>query len=391
MWCCVGTGIENHSKYGDTIYHHNDTSLWVNLFIPSQLDWKEKGVTVRQETKFPRADTTTLTLSTKKSQKLAIRIRVPYWATEGVEVWINGTKETIDAKPQSYLTLLRTWNDGDTIKVRLPMNLRLYHARDDKNLAVVMYGPLVLAGELGREGMPKSLYCSHNKQYSGDPVPAVPVLVTDSTDPASWIKPVSGGVIDKGPLRFRTQNVGKPGDVSLIPLHQIHHQRYTVYWKLFSKAEWEKENAVRQAEQRRLEKIEAATIDFVTPGTKLEAAHNQQGKATGSGTAFGGKWRDARGGWFSYDMKVSPDAPVDLLVQYWGGDSGNRVFDILVNDKKIATQKLTNQQPGKFMDVTYAVPAELTKGKDKVTVKFLAHKGAVAGGIFGLRVVKQKK
>ncbi len=386
MWCCVGTGIENHSKYGDTIYYHNDSSLWVNLFIPSQLDWKEKGMTVRQETNFPRADTTTLTLSTKNSQELAIKIRVPYWTTKGVEVRVNGTKETITAKPQSYLTLSRTWNDGDTIKVRLPMSLHLYHARDDENLGVIMFGPLVLAGELGREGMPENLYVSNNKQYSGDPVPAVPVLVTDSTDPASWVKLVSGK-----PLRFRTQNAGKPGDVSLIPLHQLHHQRYTVYWKLFSKAEWEKENVARQAEQRRLEEIEAVTIDFVTPGTKLEGAHNQQGTATGSGTAFGGKWRDARGGWFSYDMKVSPDAPVDLLVQYWGGDSGNRVFDILVDDKRIATQKLTNQQSGKFMDVTYSVPAELTKDKEKVTVKFQAHEGATAGGIFGLRVVKRSQ
>jgi DUF1680 family protein len=387
MWCCVGTGIENHSKYGDTIYHHSDTSLWVNLFIPSQLDWKERGLTVRQETTFPRTDTTTLTLSTKKPQELAIKIRVPYWATKGAEVWVNGTKETIEAKPQSYLTLSRTWNDGDTIKVRLPMNLHLYHARDDKNLAVVMFGPLVLAGELGREGMPKNLYSSNNKQYSGDPVPAVPVLVTSSEDPASWVKPVSDE-----PLRFRTQNVGKPEDVSLMPLHQVHHQRYTVYWKLFSQADWETEKAVRQAQQRRLEELEAATVDRVTPGTTLESDHNQQGKTSYSGSAFGGKWRDARGGgWFSYDMKVSPDDPVALVVEYWGGDSGNRVFDILIDGQKIAMQKLNNQKPGKFMEVTYVVPLDMTLGKEKVTIRFQAHEGSMAGGIFGLRVVKHKK
>ena len=387
MWCCVGTGIENHSKYGDTIYYHDEQSLWVNLFIPSQLDWKEKGVTVRQETGFPREDTTNITVSTTKAQEFAVKIRVPYWATKGVEVWVNGTKEKIEAKPQSYLALSREWKDGDKIKVRLPMSLHLYRARDDESLGVVMFGPLVLAGELGREGMPKTLYCANNKQYSGDPVPSVPVLVTESRDIASWVKRTG----DEG-LRFKTQNVGKPGDVSLIPLHELHHQRYTVYWKLFTRAEWAKENAARQAEQRRLKELEAATVDLVMPGTKLEREHNQQGKTTGSGAAFGRKWRDARGGgWFSYDMKVTSERPVSLIVTYWGGDSGNRVFDILVDGKKLATQKLNSPKPGKFMDVTYVVPGDMTKGKEKVTVKFQAHKGATAGGIFGCRVVKGKK
>ena len=387
MWCCVGTGIENHSKYGDTIYYHNDDSLWVNLFIPSKLDWKEKGVTVRQETQFPQTDTTTITLSTKKPQRLAIRIRVPYWATNGVEVSVNGEKENVDAKPQSYLTLTRQWKDGDTIKVRLPMSLHLYTARDDKKLGVVMFGPLVLAGELGTKNMPKNLYCTHNKQYSGDPVPTVPVLVTDSKPPAAWVKRT-----DDKDLKFRTQNVGKPKDVSLIPLGEMHYQRYTVYWKLFTQAEWAKELASRLAARQRLEELEAATIDMVTPGTPLERAHNQQGKGSGAGSAFGGKWRDARGGgWFSYDMKVSPDQPVCAIVKYWGGDSGGRVFDILIDGQRIATQNLNAPKPGEFIDVTYAIPPEMTRGKKKVTIKFQAHPGRTAGGIFGCRILKTKK
>jgi len=387
MWCCVGTGIENHSKYGDTIYYHNEDTLWVNLFIPSQLDWKEKGVTVRQETRFPREDTTTITLSAKKQQEFSVRIRVPYWATKGAEVWVNGRKEKAQAKPQSYLALSRAWKDGDRIEVRLPMGLHLYRARDDKSLGVVMFGPLVLAGELGREGMPKTLCCTSNKRYSGDPVPPVPVLVTDSRDPASWVKRTG----DKD-LRFRTHNVGKPRDVSLIPLHELHHQRYTVYWKLLTQAEWLKERAAREAEQRRRKELEARTVDLVTPDAQLERVHNQQGKKSYSGAAFGRRWRDARGGgWFSYDMKVLPDRAVDLIVTYWGGDTGNRVFDILIDRQKLATQKLNAPKPGKFTDVTYAVPIDLTQGKQKVTVKFQAHPGSMAGGAFGCRIVRSTK
>ncbi|MDP6546980.1 MAG: glycoside hydrolase family 127 protein [Phycisphaerae bacterium] len=386
MWCCVGTGLENHSRYGETIYYQDTEGLWVNLFIASQLDWKEKGVTVRQETQFPQSDTTTITLSMKKPQKLNIRIRVPYWATKGVEVSVNGKSEKVEAKPQSYLSLTRQWKDGDKINVRLPMSLHLYTARDDKNLGVVMFGPLVLAGELGTEGMPKSLNCGHNKQYSGDKVPAVPAFVIDSRDPSTWVKRT-----DPKSLKFKTQNVGKPKDVSLIPLHQMHHQRFTVYWKLFSKAAWAKELTARQAAAQKLKELDAATIDLVTPGSPLERAHNQKGERSGSGSAFGGKWRDARGGgWFSYDMKVPGDKPVCAIVKYWGGDGG-RVFDILIDDKKIATQKLNGSKPGEFMDVTYAVPANMTKGKKKVTIKFQAHPGGTAGGIFACRILKAGK
>ena len=173
--------------------------------------------------------------------------------------------------------------------------------------------------------------------------------------------------------------------------HQLHHQRYNVYWKLLTQAEWAKANATREAEERDRKALEARTVDFVTPDAQLERAHKQQGKTTGAGAAFGRRWRDARGGgWFSYDMKVLPDKPLSLIVTYWGGDSGNRVFDILIDDQQIATQKLNRPRPGEFVDLTYVIPAELTRAKQKVTVKFQAHPGATAGGAFGCRIVRNK-
>jgi hypothetical protein len=234
MWCCVGSGMENHSKYADTIYFHDADALWVNLFIPSELKWKEKGVTIRQKTEFPKKDTTTITVATKQAQSFAIRIRVPYWATQAPGVTVNGEKQTIEAKPQSYLTLSRTWKDGDTITVQFPVGLHLRPARDDKASVVVMYGPLVLAGELGREGMPDSDCSGNNTAHADNKAPLVPVLVGASPDPSAWLKRVEGE-----PLRFSTVGVGKPKDVSLIPLANLHHQRYMVYWKTMSAAEWD--------------------------------------------------------------------------------------------------------------------------------------------------------
>ncbi len=233
MWCCVGSGIENHSKYADTIYSHNDDTLWVNLFIPSLLDWQEKDVRIRMETKFPAEETITLTINTKKSQKLDLKVRVPYWATQGGEVTINGEKQNVKSTPESYLTLSREWKDGDKIAVRLPMSLRLRKARDKANLLTIMYGPVVLAGELGAKGMPSDVSPSQ-AAHSGEMDPPVPVLLIDAdNDLSSWLKRVPGETV-----RFKTVGVGKPNDVTLIPLADLHHQRYTVYWETMSPEDW---------------------------------------------------------------------------------------------------------------------------------------------------------
>lgn len=233
MWCCVGSGIENHSKYADTIYSHNDDTLWVNLFIPSLLDWQAKDLRIRMATKFPADDTITLTINAKTSQKLDLKIRVPYWATQGAEVNINGEKLNVKSTPESYLTLSREWKDGDKVAVRLPMSLHLRTARDKKNLTTIMYGPIVLAGELGTKGMPSDV-SSSQAAHSGEMAPPVPVLLIDADNDLSlWLKRVPGDT-----LRFKTVGVGKPNDVTLIPLADLHHQRYTVYWETMTPGDW---------------------------------------------------------------------------------------------------------------------------------------------------------
>ena len=183
--------------------------------------------------KFPAEDIITLTVNTKKSQKLDLKIRVPYWATKGAEVTINGKPHKVESSPESYLTLSRQWKDGDKITVRLPMSLHLRPARDKKDLVTIMYGPSVLAGELGSEGMPKDV-SSNQSAHSGAQDPPVPVLLVDPSKPlSSWLKQVPGET-----LRFKTVGVGKPNDVTLIPISDLHHQRYTVYWETVAPGDW---------------------------------------------------------------------------------------------------------------------------------------------------------
>ncbi len=225
FWCCTGTGVENHAKYGAAIYYHHDDTLWVNLFMASQLAWKEQGVSVTQITTFPDTDQTTLTFTLTQPKHLKVLLRDPSWETQGATVSINGQPQTVLAQAGSYIALDRTWQSGDKVTLHLPMNLSLHRSNDNPKVVAVMYGPVVLAGEMGRDGMPDIDESTDWRHFFKLPDPPVSSLTGDSTQLDSWIKPVADQ-----PLCFTTTNAGKPTDVQLKPLYEIHHERYTVYW-----------------------------------------------------------------------------------------------------------------------------------------------------------------
>jgi hypothetical protein len=227
FWCCTGTGVENHAKYGDSIYFHDDSTLWVNLYIPSVLDWREKGITLRQETKFPEEEGTTLIFQMSQPTQLAVNLRVPYWATQGVSVKINGQLQKTPAPPESYLTVNRLWSNGDRVEMSMPMSLHLHHASDLKDHVAIMYGPIVLAGEMGHENMPTTQEARDQNDFNRVPRPQTPFLSTDDENVADWLKPVPGK-----PLTFQTTGVGNPAEVTMIPLYAVLHERYSVYWKM---------------------------------------------------------------------------------------------------------------------------------------------------------------
>ena len=225
FWCCTGTGMENHAKYGDSIYFHDEEGVFVNLFIASELNWSEKGVHIRQETNFPEEEVITLIFDVDEPIELAVHIHIPYWAKQRGQVKINGKLLEVFSSPSSYLTLRRTWKDSDRIEVSLPMSLHLHRLPDDPQLAAIMYGPLVLAGQLGTEGITKEKVYGY-RSPTGAPVP-VPYFMADDADLNSWIKPVE----DK-PLTFRTMNAGNPRDVTLVPFYKLFGQRYAIYWEI---------------------------------------------------------------------------------------------------------------------------------------------------------------
>jgi DUF1680 family protein len=226
FWCCVGTGIENHAKYSDTIYFHGADSLYVNLFIPSELIWKERGITLRQETRFPDEAQTILTMTCEKPAALALKIRKPAWAANA-SISVNGETQ-IAPEENGYLTIDRAWKTGDRISVKLPMQLHLEALPDDPNTVAVLYGPHGLAAELGTDGLPP-----HGQEAKGQKDllkaadPAAPVLTGTPADLLAHITSVADAA-----NTFRVSQMAQPQDLTLVPFYRVHHQRYVVYWKL---------------------------------------------------------------------------------------------------------------------------------------------------------------
>jgi DUF1680 family protein len=231
FWCCHGSGVENFSKLADSVYFHDDAGVWVNLFVPSEVRWKDKGIRLVQDTRFPESDTTTLTVRATKPTRLALRVRVPYWVAEGGSARLNGRRLDAFAGPGSYLVVDRTWNDGDTLSVRLPMALHAHPMPDDSSVQAVMYGPLVLAGRMGTDGITaENRRAEPTKprtvpEFRNPAPPTAPEIRASSAEVTSWVTPVAGKA-----LEFQTK--GQASAMTLIPLYRVFDERYVVYWQV---------------------------------------------------------------------------------------------------------------------------------------------------------------
>jgi len=386
FWCCVGTGMENHAKYGDTIFFHDDRSLYLNLFIASELTWRDKGLVVRLETGFPEEDSAKLTFRAQKPVRLALKVRSPAWLASGMTVAVNGRREEAKAGADAYAVFERDWKTGDTVDVRWPMGLRMEAMPDDPKMIALLYGPVVLAGDLGRGGLTEALrYGPNAPQVFRLPAVTVPVFLGEVKDVLERIKPAPTA---EGPLNFRTVGLGEPRDIRLLPLFKAADERYSVYWKVLSPAEWAARVAELAAKEERRREIESRTVDAVDLNDgQNEASHSLLGENATQGYFEGRRTREARNGWFSYDLGVLPDKPVILVCTFVGSFGRPRTFDILVNGEKVATQTL-EAAPGGLVDREYPLLESLTRGKARVTVKFQSPPNGATGSLFDLRIIK---
>jgi DUF1680 family protein len=366
FWCCVGSGMESHAKHGDSAWWHGTDTLIVNLFIPSTAEWTERDAAFTMKTGYPFAGQVTVAVDRlKQPSTFSVALRVPEWC-KGASLSVNGERLTVDA-PDGYAIVRRRWREGDRILLDLPMQLRTESTVDDPRTIALLHGPVVLAADLG----------PIDKPYDA-PAPAlVAANVLASIEP-----------VDRSAARYRSVGSVRPADLAFSPFFQLRDRRTAVYFRSFDEASWRVEQTAFAAEQARLRDLAARSVDVMHLGEmQPERDHALVAKNSYAVTYRGRHGRDARTfGFFEFNAKVR-QGPLVLQATYWG-EERNKLFDILVDGERIATQRLEGDRPGTFFDVDYPIPERLTRGKRDVTVRFQpANDSTRCGPVFGVRIL----
>ena len=396
MWCCVGTGMENHGKYGEFIYSHDDNSLFVNLFIASELNWKEKGVILKQETKFPDDPKTILTFLSDEPVEFTLKIRHPAWVPAGQLKFTLGDKTWIsESEPSSYAEISRSWKKGDRLEVSLPMHTTIEAMPNVPDYVAILYGPIVLGAKTGTENL-QGLVAddgrwSHIANGPLLPLETAPMLVGKRSDIAQKVIPIEG---EK--LHFKANTLIKPdssNNLVLEPFFRIHDARYMMYWRVAQPEDYEQTMAKLKAEEQEKLQLDRQTIDRVIPGEQQpEADHKLLYENSESGNWRNMAYRRVQTpGWFSYELQVTPDKPLALYVLYWGNELNRRTFDILIDDENLVTEDIANKwNKDDFVSVRYPLPKEMINDKKLVTVTFKPQQGNYTGRIFDLRIIESE-
>ena len=408
MWCCTGTGFEAPGKYAQMIYTHStcEDAVRINLFAPSTLDWKSRGVRLRQETAFPYGETSCVKVEkVGKDPKFAVKIRRPFWADDGFKVYVNGaiveraarsfrTTGPVLRPESTYVSITREWKAGDRIDIEFPMSLRAEPLPGSKNYAAFFYGPTLLVADLGSEGIRREDYIPPANVYTGvkscgwswkyeKPLPMMVIPADALVHPESYLERTA-----ISPLTFHMKDT----EILLVPLFALHYSRYAMYWRLSSSAD---AKAFSEAAAKEWSFV-SRTVDSVAIGNAAnEKAHRLAGEKMDSGTGLYGKhheysWRSASsGGFFTYRLVVG-DVPGrrTLVAKYCARERGKREFDVLVDGKRIYTENLIdNKKPG-FVFTEMPISEELLAGKKHIEVRFVPKPGNIAGGLFGLWLVR---
>ena len=387
-WCCMSTGMENHSKYSRGVYYHKDDTLWINVYMATELNWKAKGMKIRQTTRFPDEGNVRIDFTCEKPTMANIKLRHPYWSTPAMDIKLNG-KAINPGSPNTYLDLNRTWHNGDVLEIVLKMPLRIERMAHHPTTFAIFSGPRVLAATLGNALMLPPVPYANGNQYEWANVPdpeTIPQLVTNNRPVEEWVKPDG-----YEPLVWHTRGVGKPHDVKLVPFYKVAHERYVVYFNHFTEADWRKEK-LADVEARKVERlVRRNTLDrFVVGDAASMAAHRLRDKVNvDQGTSPEGNWIDAHdGGGFTFNLAVLPHTPMALACTWWGSDNGARKFHIMVDGRVIATQVLDSIDPGHLKTMLYDIPQSLTRNKTHIAVRLQADPGQYAGGLFDCRSIR---
>lgn len=390
FWCCVGSGMENHGKYGELIYAYGDNELYVNLFIASELNWEEKGLVLSQNNRFPDEAATALHLQLKKAKRFTLKLRYPAWVKAGeLVVKVNGKVTEHAAQPGEYVAIQRKWKDHDRVEVSLPMHLEYEVLPDESHFVSFVYGPLVLAAATDRSQLDGLIADDSRMGHIANgplyPLEETPVLVASDLEQDVKMKRR-----DEKQVKFELEGLWPEqyNGIQLEPFYRIHDARYVLYWPYASAEELAvRQEKIRQEEAGRM-LLEKQTIDQVAPGEQQpESDHFFKAAGSESGVHQNRHWRHARG-WFSYQLRDPGKEAKKLRITYYGLDR-DRSFMIKVNGTTVAVVELKGDRGDVFFEEDYQLPSELIdESKGVLEVKFEAQPNSLAGGVYGVRLMR---
>lgn len=396
MWCCVGTGMEDHGKYGQFVWTHDkgvkaeDDALYVNLFVASELNWKDRKMVIRQQTAFPYAETSVVEVAKGKGTFI-LKVRKPSWCENFT---VKGVGFDADSYEENgFVCMKRKWKKGDQVKISMPMHAYIKPMINVPQYVAIMYGPILLGMKTGTEDM-RGLIADDSRfgQYAGGKKLALdeaPILLPKHLDNiAKNLKPVPGK-----PLHFKlATHMENTIDGELQPFFEIHDSRYMMYWLALGENDYKAYMQKLADEEKARQALEARTVDKVNPGEQQpETDHRMETDDSNKGNTEGIFFRDAKDGhYFSYLMQTKGETNLSLQLKFWGQDEWRTSeFDIYVNDKLLCSVNNSHRwRTTQFKTVDYAIPSEFVKGKKEIRVKFVAHKGKQVGQIYGVRLVK---
>ena len=374
MWCCVGSGLENHTKYGEFIYAHRQDTLYVNLFIPSQLNWKEQGVTLTQETLFPDDEKVTLRIDKASKKKLTLMIRIPGWAgsSKDYAITINGQKKKYAIRPgvSTYLPIHRKWKKGDVITFNLPMEVSLEQIPDKKDYYAFLYGPIVLAASTGTEHLDgiyaddsRGGHIAHGKQI---PLQEVPMLIGNPVSIRTSLHKLNGNKLAFSyDGNIYPAQMGKP--LELVPFFRLHNSRYAVYFRQTSEEQFKAIQEEMATAERKATELANQTVDLIFPGEQQpESDHGIQYEESETGTHKDRHFRRAKK-WFSYNLKVKKEASQLMLTIR--KEDRNKTMILLNNERLTLTPTISKADKDGFITLNYLLPQKLKAGSCEILLK----------------------
>ena len=374
MWCCVGSGLENHTKYGEFIYAHRQDTLYVNLFIPSQLNWKEQGVTLTQETLFPDDGKVTLRIDKASKKKLTLMIRIPGWAgsSKDYAITINGQKKKYAIRPgvSTYLPIHRKWKKGDVITFNLPMEVSLEQIPDKKDYYAFLYGPIVLAASTGTEHLDgiyaddsRGGHIAHGKQI---PLQEVPMLIGNPVSIRTSLHKLNGNKLAFSyDGNIYPAQMGKP--LELVPFFRLHNSRYAVYFRQTSEEQFKAIQEEMATAERKATELANQTVDLIFPGEQQpESDHGIQYEESETGTHKDRHFRRAKK-WFSYNLKVKKEASQLMLTIR--KEDRNKTMILLNNERLTLTPTISKADKDGFITLNYLLPQKLKAGSCEILLK----------------------